>query len=130
MTDTNAVLSTLHSKLKATITPMKLTPAELEAVQPAIETLSDASALGRHSQDVRIYVEVCVAHKELTGNVVMLVMDDHQLFQRFAMSLIAENLLASQVQTMVKAARPCSGSVMDISPPIRIRVVGKVIPGM
>ena len=80
MKDTNTILSMLDSELKAVITPMKVTPAELKALTPAVQTFSDASALQKVSQDVRIYIEVCIAHKQLKGSVVMLVTDDHKFF--------------------------------------------------
>ena len=86
-----------NSFISETITPMKLTPAELKALTPAIQVFSDPSVLQKVTQDARIYIEACVAHKQLRGNVVMLVKDDHQFFQCFAMSVIAENLLVSQV---------------------------------
>ena len=50
--DTNTVLS---MELKETITPIKLTPAELKALTPAIQMFSGPSAL----QKISIYIEAC-----------------------------------------------------------------------
>ena len=46
----------------------------------------------RLTDDIKIYIEACIAHQKLRGNVVMLVTDDHKFFHVFARSVIAENI--------------------------------------
>ena len=47
-----------------TITPMKLTPAELKALTPVIQTFSDPPILQKVTKMLPV---VCVAHKQLRG---------------------------------------------------------------
>ena len=76
-------------------------------------------------------IKACITHQKLRDNVIMLVTDDHKFFRVFARSVITENILMEQVQTLVKEARPrdCNG-VEDTHPPIRVKLAGEIIPGV
>ena len=130
----SAVLSTLESELMAAIAPKHLTAMEKKAVQPAINAFSREEAMEGLRKDVQIYIKACIAHRKLHGKV-MLVTDHHKFFRVFAKSIIAENILMTQVHTIVREARymyrsPGKNGVEEIHPPIRVRLAGEVIPGM
>ena len=78
----NNVLSTLHSKLMETITGWPgLTDIQRKALDPAVRAFADGGILGRLINDIRIYIEACIGHKEQDGDTVMLVADDHKLLR-------------------------------------------------
>ena len=62
----------------------------------------------------------------------MLVTDDHTFFRSFAESSIAENILLTQVEAIVKVARKQVGKdgVEATHPPLRVKLAGDIIPGM
>ena len=122
------MLSTLHSKLMEAIGRTELTTNERRAIDPAVQAFSDWSCLGRLVKDICIYIKASIAHKERHGETVILIIaDDHKFFKYFALSEIAENVLVTQVQTLVKEAQPRPTGVMDSRPPVRIKVAGEVI---
>ena len=70
----NNVLSTLHSKLMETITGRSgLTDIQRKALDPVVRAFADGGILGRLINDIRIYIEACIGHKEQDGDTVMLV---------------------------------------------------------
>ena len=129
--DVNNVVSALESELMAAVAPMHLTPMEKEAVLPAVNAFANKATMERLADDIKIYIEACIARQKLRGNVVMLVTDDHKFFRVLARSVIAENILMEQVQTLVKEARPCDrNGIEDTHPPILVKLAGEIIPGM
>ena len=129
--DVNNVVSTIESELMAAVAPMHLTPLEKKAVLPAVNALANKGTMERLADDIKIYIEACIARQKLQGNVMMLVTDDHKFFRVFARSVIAENILMEQVQTLVKEARPRGrNGVEDTHPPIRVKLAGEIIPGV
>ena len=92
---------------KTPLCPMNLTPMEKKAVLLAINVFANQATMARLTEDIKIYIEACIARQKLQGNVVMLVTDDHKFFRVCARSVITENILMGQVQTLVKEARPC-----------------------
>ncbi len=129
--DVNNVVSTVESELMAAVAPRHLTPMEKKAVLPAINAFANQATMARLAEDIKIYIEACIASQKLRGNVVMLVTDDHKFFRVCARSVIAENILMEQVQTLVREARPRDrNGVEDTHPPIRVKLAGEIIPGV
>ena len=129
--DVNSVVSTVESELMAAIALMNLTPMEKKAVLPAINAFANQATMARLTEDIKIYIEACIACQKLQSNVVMLVTDDHKFLCLCARSVITENILMDQVQTLVKEARPRDrNGVGDIHPPIRAKLAGEIIPGV
>ena len=123
------VLSSLHTKLMEAIAAMPgLTDIQRKAIDPAVRAFADNAILGRVTNDIRIYIEACIAHKEQARDTVILITDDHKFFSYFALSDIAEGVLVAQVQDLVKEAKP--QGVVANRPPICIKVAGEIIPGM
>jgi hypothetical protein len=123
------VLSNLHSKLtEAVAVRPSLTDIQRKALDRAVRVFSDNGILRRVTNDMCMYIEACIAHKELAGDTVILITDDHKFFTYFALSDVAEGVLVTQVQQLVKEAKP--QGVVDSRPPIRIKVAGEIIPGM
>ena len=105
-----------------------LTDIQRKAIDPAVRAFADNAILGRVTNDIRIYIEACIAHKEQARDTVILITDDHKFFSYFALSDISEGVLVAQVQDLVKEAKP--QGVVANRPPIRIKVAGEIIPGM
>ena len=129
----STVMSTLETELMAAVAPLQLTPPEAKAAESAVALLSSKSGLDKLHNDVKIYIEACIARNNLEGKVVMLVTDDHTFFRAFAKSSIAENILLTQVEALVKAARKRvdkSSVEATTRPPLRVRLAGEIIPGM
>ena len=125
------MVSTIESELMAAVAPMNLTPMEKKAVLPAVNAFANKATMERLADGIKIYIEACIARQKLRGNVVMLVTDDHEVFHVFARSVIAENILMQQVQTLVKEAQPHDhNGVEDTHPPIRVKLAGEIIPGV
>ena len=55
----------------------------------------------------------------------MLVADDHRFFSVFAQSPIAENILLSQVETLIKDTHPCEGWCDKC-----VKFAGEIMPGL
>ena len=88
---------------------------------------SEATVTGLRD-DQKIYIEATIAHKQISQGwpEVMLITDDHQFFNMFARSPVAENILSSQVEAVRGETRQPSSQ----SPPLRIKLAGEVVPGM
>ena len=127
----NNVVSTVESELMAAVTPMHLTPMEKKAVLPAINAFANQVTMARLTDDIKIYIEACIACQKLRDHVVMLMTDDHEFLHICDRSVIAENVLMEQVQTLVKEARPRDhNGVEETHPPICVKLGGKIIPGV
>ena len=116
----------------ASVAPLQLTLPVAKSAESAVALLSNKSSVDILHNDVKIYNEACIAWSNLEGRVVMLVTDDHTFFYAFAHSFVAENILLTQVEELVKAARKCVNKAgrEATNPPLRVKLAGEIIPGI
>ena len=126
--DVSNVLSSLEGELMQVLVPRHLSEAESKAIEPAVQLFKSKAQLERMHNDVKIYIEACIARKVFDEDMVVLVTDDHRFFRAFAQSPIAEHILLSQVETLIKAARYTVPA--RTIPPIHVKLAGEIIPGM
>ena len=63
--DKNNVVSTVESELMVAIAPRHLTPMEKKAVLPAINAFANQATMARLAEDIKIYIEACIASQKL-----------------------------------------------------------------
>ena len=82
--DVSNVLSSLGGELMQVLVPRHLSEAESKAIEPAVQLFKSKVQLKRMHNDVKIYIDTCIAHKSFDEDIVVLVTDDHQFFRAFA----------------------------------------------
>ena len=125
------VITLVESKLMSlTIS----TPAQAKALESAFYTLANKKSVERMQNDIKIFIEACIARNDVRGSsVVMLVTNDNAFFEVFAQSKIAEDILLEQVEATMKAARHCNEDRIGanvVGSPVRVKLAGEIIPGM
>ena len=75
--DVSNVLSSLEGKLMEVLVPHHLSETESKAIEPAMQLFKSNVKLEEMHNDVKIYIEACIAQKTFDEDIVMLVTDDH-----------------------------------------------------
>ena len=116
-----AVFETMGPTLHAAIAarqPGLTDEEEAELVQP-VNLFNAPSKWHRYHDDIKIYMEACLAHANSGLPAQMLITNDHKFFTMFLRSQLAEDVLHSVVT-----------DVLAIREGVRVKLAGELIAGL
>ena len=115
----HSVFEAMGAYLWATIAQRDLSEKEEASLMQPVNLFESPSQWGKYHNDVKIYVEACLAHA-VTGILAQfLITNDHWFFKMFLRSAVAEDTL-----------HLVATDKLEIQEGVRVKLLGEVIHGL
>ena len=115
----HAVFEAMGPCLRAAIARRDLSDEEEDSLVSPVNLFESPSQWGRYHNDVKIYIEACLAHALTEIPAQFLITNDHRFFKMFLRSTVAEDTLHS-----------VATDKLGIQEGVRVKLLGKVIHGL
>lgn len=113
------VFQAMGSSLQAAITTQKLDEDEEGALVELVNLFGSPNQWNRFHNDVKIYMEACLAHARSGLPAQIQIMNDHKFFTMFLKSRVADDTIHSVVT-----------DVLGIQEGVHIKLVAELIHGL